>query len=475
LGNVTIALQLNETNSVVDGIQISHGQNTSNRTAIVLGTATATYTVRKCRLLNTSSVDIGIGNTSALNGNWTIENNLIVGFDVDGIRSFVGTGSPTRTIRHNTIYGDGTASNGINCSVTTGSPTFNVKGNAVANSGSGVDLILADTSGGGSPTNNYADNATEQFNLGTTNEIDLGATTDAWTSPGTTAASDFTVKNTSSALYNAVNPTLVTTDITDFTRDGTNHDVGAFEFQAGGTDVTATPSGAAGTSAVGSATVSGGANVSVSGASATAHAGTVTVSMVQDATAEPSGVAAQAFAGEVTVSGSAVVEVSGAQAQGFVGNVVVSGDANVEISGVQVTSAAGEVTISTGTDVTAEVTGVSATAFAGDVTVTGSAVVEISGVSGQGLVGEVTVVTQDQDTTVLVTGVSAQAFAGDVTVPQEQQTPTAVVIQLPQRRITRQDATVEVRGVRARAIAGRPSVFIPSEEENDLTLLLLAA
>jgi uncharacterized Zn-binding protein involved in type VI secretion len=229
LGNVTIALQLNETNSVVDGIQISHGQNTSNRTAIVLGTATATYTVRKCRLLNTSSVDIGIGNTSALNGNWTIENNLIVGFDVDGIRSFVGTGSPTRTIRHNTIYGDGTASNGINCSVTTGSPTFNVKGNAVANSGSGVDLILADTSGGGSPTNNYADNATEQFNLGTTNEIDLGATTDAWTSPGTTAASDFTVKNTSSALYNAVNPTLITTDITDFTRDGTNHDVGAFE------------------------------------------------------------------------------------------------------------------------------------------------------------------------------------------------------------------------------------------------------
>ncbi len=101
---------------------------------------------------------------------------------------------------------------------------WNIKGNACAGN-AGAEISTTGTSG----TLNQADNATDD----TTGEIQNIVAADAWTTPGVTAASVFTVKNTSSVLYDAVNPTLLTTDITDFTRDGTNHDVGAFEFTTG--------------------------------------------------------------------------------------------------------------------------------------------------------------------------------------------------------------------------------------------------
>lgn len=230
-GNVIKILQFDEANTTIDGIQVVSGHTSTFGVAIQPPTANVAMTVKKCRVHATSTCRTGIGYpgfSTNSNATSTIENNLIVNFNTNGIElSSNNFFTPTYNIYHNTIYGDGSAV-GISAASLGGSSAavFNIKGNALANSGGSNDIVVSLT---GTSAVNYADNATEDFDLGTTDEIDLGTTTDAWTSPGTTAASDFTVKNTSSSLYNAVNPTLVSTDITDYTRDGTNHDVGAFE------------------------------------------------------------------------------------------------------------------------------------------------------------------------------------------------------------------------------------------------------
>ncbi len=228
--STAVTLDCVEANFTIDGIQVESAHTSTNGVAI-RNNMTGAFTVRKCRVRNSATCAFGIGNSAALSSSATrtFENNLSVGFTQAGIiqasANFFGG---TLNFLQNTCYGDGTSSFGVRAFSSGGgaAATIVIKGNALANSGTDADISVTLT---GSSTATYADNATEDFDLGTTNEIDLGAPTDAWTSPGTTAASDFTVKNASSALYNAVNPTLVTTDITDFTRDGTNHDVGSFE------------------------------------------------------------------------------------------------------------------------------------------------------------------------------------------------------------------------------------------------------
>jgi hypothetical protein len=236
--STVVTLDIAEVNGTVDGIQVVSAHNAGNGHA-VRNQSNGAFTARKNRIHNASTCNAGLGNAVALAGTGvtrTFENNLVVGFTVHGIVQGVANFfTPTINTYHNTVYGDGTSSIGVRMFSSGGSAAgvFNIKANALANSGSDADISVTLT---GTTSVAYADNATEDFDLGTTNEIDLGNPTDAWTSPGTTDSSDFTVKNTSSALYNAVNPTLVTTDITDFTRDGTNHDVGAFELVvAGGT------------------------------------------------------------------------------------------------------------------------------------------------------------------------------------------------------------------------------------------------
>jgi hypothetical protein len=226
------ALAINETGVTVDGIQITAagGANFSAIRPSIDG-----GTVRKCRI-RLNGCDYGIGQSTAwiTSGTHTFENNLVVGSTVDGINVGVATHfSPTVNVYHNTVYGDG-SSIGIRVVQANGAgtPTFNIKGNAVANNGSGDDYNASAMTEDGA-TVNITDNAFSEAH-GTSGEIVLGVTTDAWTSPGTSAAADFTVKNTSSSLYNAVNPTLLSTDITDYTRDGTNHDVGAFELEITG-------------------------------------------------------------------------------------------------------------------------------------------------------------------------------------------------------------------------------------------------
>lgn len=225
-GNVANSLVLAEANMTVDGIQVENGDAVGSSVAVRVDTGPTT--VKNCRIRNSSSCDVGLGTASAAGTTWTAENNLIVGFDTGGIRQQVANFfNPTFTAYHNTIYGDGSSVGFVISTGASNTPVFNIKGNAVGNTGDALSKT------GATGTFNYDDNAFDTTES-TSGEIALGTASDAWTSPATTQGSDFTVKNASSVLYNAVNPTLVTLDITGFTRDGANHDVGCFELQVAG-------------------------------------------------------------------------------------------------------------------------------------------------------------------------------------------------------------------------------------------------
>ena len=221
-------------NVTIDGLQFAptrSGGLSSNARCIGNTSSSSSPTViRNNRLLGTTNIVIGIGESGAQGSNATrtFQNNLLVNWDDSIFYSIATHFSPTLNIYHNTIYGDGSAgSTGINLTRGGGSsnPTLNVKGNVVANTVDN-DIVITGTLG----TVNKTDNATED----STGEITSITPSSVWTNPGTTSTNVFTLKDTSSAAYNVVNPTLITDDITGFTRDGTNHDAGAFEFQSGG-------------------------------------------------------------------------------------------------------------------------------------------------------------------------------------------------------------------------------------------------
>jgi hypothetical protein len=229
VGNVSFAITCGEHNITIDGIQITIAHTTSAGSGIRLFAVNGLL-IKKCRVLNTANTQYGIGTSSTLGSNHTrtIQNCLVVGFTEHGINCRTTNNFNTVwNVYHNTVYGNGSSSIGIYLQKASagGSPTFNAKGNAVANN-SGVDL---DASAVGSGTVNWDDNATEDFDLGTNGEIDLGNPTDAWTSPANSASGDFTVKNSSSALYQAVAGTLVPEDLVDNARNDANYDAGAFE------------------------------------------------------------------------------------------------------------------------------------------------------------------------------------------------------------------------------------------------------
>lgn len=195
--------------------------------------------IDRCRVRNTGSTRTGIGNpgsANALDFTLTIQSCLIVGFGSFGIELVQNN---FRTghweLRNNTIYGDGSSIGiGLNFA-TSGTPTAHLENNAIGNCGASADFSVT-----GTGTATYANNATEGGANGTTGEVDIGTLTDAWTSPGTTAAADFTIKSTSSALYNSgVNP-----DPANDVRGVAfvTNDIGAFAFEdAGGGGSTAVP------------------------------------------------------------------------------------------------------------------------------------------------------------------------------------------------------------------------------------------
>jgi hypothetical protein len=223
-------LSLNEKNCTVDGIQIE-ASGGAFFSGIGIGNCVA-YTIKNCRIRAASATDSGIGSGgSAATGSTSakqIINNLIVGFNLYGIeiRTPAFWGSSTE-IYNNTIYMDGSG-NGLFISDNADSTsTFLFKGNAVANSG--ASNCFSVTLGGSSIT--YQDNAAED-SQGTTDEILLSNISTTWTNPGSAQGNDFTVRDASSVIYNALNPSVWTTDITGFTRGAAPVDVGAFEFQS---------------------------------------------------------------------------------------------------------------------------------------------------------------------------------------------------------------------------------------------------
>lgn len=213
----------------IDGIQIEDSSGAFR--AGIKHVANVSATIRNCRVRNAGSTRTGIGNpgsAAALDGALVIEACTIVGFGsnaIELIQSNFRSGS--YTIRKNTLYGDG-SSVGININfAASGTPTASIVNNAIANCGASNDFTIAGT---GTATFNF--NATEGGAGGTTNEVDLGTTTDAWTSPGTTAAADFTIKDAASALHDGGVSGLPNTDCRDIAY--ITDDIGAFAFEGGG-------------------------------------------------------------------------------------------------------------------------------------------------------------------------------------------------------------------------------------------------
>ena len=101
------------------------------------------------------------------------------------------------------------------------------------------------------------------------------------------------------------------------------------------------------------------------------------------------GVAATSAVGSVTVTGPANVSVTGIAATGGVGAVTVDAAGQVDVTGLAATSAVGSVTVTQGTGVTVALTGSSATGRVGVASATGQIQVQITGLSATGEVGQV--------------------------------------------------------------------------------------
>jgi hypothetical protein len=304
-GNVASALQVSENRVFLDGLQIIAGHTSTFGNGIRRSLFGGNFSVTRCRLLNTASTRSGIGQAGSAgtySGSSThlYANNLVVGFDAEGIDCRLANFSNgTVNLYHNTIYGDG-SSVGINVTIgTSATATVNIKGNALAGSGASNDIVVAASSG----TVNYDDNATDDYDLGTTGEIDLGTTTDAWASPGTSTSSDFTVKDASSPLNFTVTGTLVSDDIRGTTRS--NYSVGAFEYVAGGGGGTTynesiTETASASDSAAATATVSASIAEAGSASDAKAASALISTAVAESGTASDSQAATAVIAATVS-------------------------------------------------------------------------------------------------------------------------------------------------------------------------------
>lgn len=244
-------LTLTGKNPVVDGIQVITANVSATYGGIEHGAAVGAVVVRNCRVFREvgqgGGVGVGMSGTGVGGANgysYDYDNNLIVGYQQEIRHRSPDFWTRTVRIRQNTVYSNG-SNNAAILIADQGSAAcaYTVVANVAA--GTGTTASISRTLGSGS-TFTSADNAVSVASS-TTDEIALGTEANAWTAPGLLSTSDFTVKNTSSVLYNAVNPTRLTTDIIGFTRDGTNHDVGAFEYRVPLPIITG-PSGGAGAS-----------------------------------------------------------------------------------------------------------------------------------------------------------------------------------------------------------------------------------
>lgn len=234
----TSPLKPAQQNMTIDGIQIEVGSGLFNCGIDISGgvaLGTAYFRVKNCRIRASAATDSGIGSgSSSINsdGEITYSDNLIVGFNAQGIEIFASNfRHPTCSFTQNTIYGDGTS---IGIKVAEGGSntgaTYVTKGNALANHGTGGCFSIVPVLGVATYAQNCCDSAE-----GTTTEVLI--TTAVWTSPGTTQGSDFSAV-AASAIINVVTPQLTTTDINGNARGSAPNEAGCFEFIAAGTSLT---------------------------------------------------------------------------------------------------------------------------------------------------------------------------------------------------------------------------------------------
>ena len=105
--------------------------------------------------------------------------------------------------------------------------------------------------------------------------------------------------------------------------------------------------------------------------------------------ASVTGLAATSAVGSVTVVGPANVSVTGIAGTGGVGAVTVDAAGQVDVTGIAATSAVGAVTVTQGTGVDVAVTGSFAVGRVGVATATGEIQIQLTGLSATGQVGQV--------------------------------------------------------------------------------------
>ena len=106
--------------------------------------------------------------------------------------------------------------------------------------------------------------------------------------------------------------------------------------------------------------------------------------------ASVTGLAATSAVGSVTVTGPANVSVTGIAGTGGVGSVTVDAAGQVEVTGIAATGGVGAVTVTQGTGVDVAVTGSFAVGRVGVASATGEIQIQVTGVAATGEVGQVT-------------------------------------------------------------------------------------
>ena len=106
--------------------------------------------------------------------------------------------------------------------------------------------------------------------------------------------------------------------------------------------------------------------------------------------ASVTGLAATSAVGSVTVTGLANVSVTGIAGTGGVGSVTVDAAGQVEVTGIAATGGVGAVTVTQGTGVNVALTGSFAVGRVGVASATGEIQIQVTGVAATGEVGQVT-------------------------------------------------------------------------------------
>lgn len=234
---------------VIDGIQALSNLTSAAWTAFQLTANGITQTVQNCRNRNTATSGTGMGDQPGGSGfgsdGMEFFNNIVVGFE-NGINVDRANGySPEVTICNNTVYSCGTGIRLDLAGVST-VETILMFNNVMGNN---TDDYFEDVDGtSGTLTRDYDAGDDSDIYTTETNGVDLspaGETeptrwAEAWTSPGTGSAADFSVKSGSvlfeAGVPNSTQSSVPLTDINGVTRDTTNPCIGAFELVvAGGT------------------------------------------------------------------------------------------------------------------------------------------------------------------------------------------------------------------------------------------------